>query len=225
MTSTQIIAEANEEAMVVGASDINLERRLRRKVLRDFETAVGECAWRRKSLTPIYTVVGIREYDLPTDFVKMLTAPKLYDSAGDLVSTLQYVGEDPDLISAGEADAEQGLPAGFSLVRLTGSVTRLERIWFNKIPDAIYTLRSSYVSRVPVADEVTEIDFDDFIPGEIQWALVEGLKIEIYRGRVSIRDNRLQESKDAWSQYVEIAKELREPAQRVENRKFRMGPL
>ena len=223
MTSTQIATYANEESLVIGASDLNLQVRLRRKIVPKFESDVGECAWRRKQTT-ITFAANDREEDLPSDFGKMLDGPMGIDSANNR-TTLAYLGEDVLSIGLGNSSTEPGTPSGYWLVRDGGTPSLLKRMRLDRLPDTQIVYYYSYLARLQFSDDTTAYDFDNYIPREFQWALVEALKVEIFASRLSIDDPRIQAARAEYDRFVMDAQELREPGMRREIRRVKTGPL
>lgn len=223
MTTAEIEGYANEEGLVIGSSDINLKVRLRRKVIPKWEMDVGECAWRRKNAT-ISVLANDRDYDLPTDFGKMLELPEWRDSTRT-VRRLRYIGEDSTAMAEAEASTTPGSPTAYYFSRVTGPPTVLRAIKFDVIPSAAFTLLYSYLSEIQFADLTTAVELDNYMPLKFQWALVEALKLEIYNGRISIHDERVKTAKEEYQSYVDRAMEYREPGMREESKRIQTGPL
>lgn len=223
MTTAEIEGYANEEGLVIGSSDINLKVRLRRKVIPKWEMDVGECAWRRKNTT-LSVVANDREYDLPADFGKMLDLPEWRDSSRT-VRRLRYIGEDTSAMAEAESSTTPGSPAGYYFSRVTGPPTALRAIKFDVIPSASFTLYYSYLSEIQFADLTTAVELDNYMPTKFQWALVEALKMEIYKGRISINDQRLVSAIEEYQSYKNDAIDYREPGMREESKRIVTGPL
>lgn len=223
MTTAEIVGYANEEGLIVGSADMNLEVRLRRKVIPKFEMDVGECAWRRKNTT-ISVLANIRDYDLPADFGKMLDVPVLVDAAG-VKTPVHYAGEDAVAMGLGDGDTIPGSPSLYWFVRVTGPPTELRALRFNKIPSQAFTFRYSYKSRIRFTDNTTVVELSNYIPEELQWGLVEALRSEIYKGRIAINDTRITEAKESYASYVNDAIDYREPGMRQPNKRIKTGPL
>lgn len=223
MTTTQIVSYANEEGLVVGSSDMNLEVRLRHKVIPKWEMDVGECAWRRKNTT-ISVLANTRGYDLPSDFGKMLEVPVLVDAAG-VKTAVHYAGEDAVAMGLGDGDTIPGSPSLYWFVRVTGPPTELRALRFNKIPSQAFTLRYTYLSEIQFADETTAVELRNYIPKRFEWALVEALRIEIYAGRIAINDPRISIAQNSYQSYVNDAIDYREPGMRLANKRIKTGPL
>jgi len=223
MTTAVIEGYANEEGLVIGSSDINLKVRLRRKVIPKWEMDVGECAWRRKNGT-LNVTAGDREYDLPADFGKMLDLPEWRDSSRT-VRRLQYIGENTTAMAEAESSTTPDSPTSYYFTRVTGPPTALRAIKLNVIPSAAFTLYYSYLSEIQFADLTTDVELDNYMPLKFQWALVEALKMEIYKGRISINDPRLTDAKGEYQGYVDAAIVYREPGMREESKRIATGPL
>lgn len=223
MTTAEIESYANEEALIVGASDLNLKVRLRRKVIPKWEMDVGECAWRRKTATLSFAATE-QEADLPADFGKMLDGPIFYNAAGDKYG-LEYIGDDPSAIALANASTTPGTPYGWWMVRLAGADTILRRFRLDKPTDSAITVGYAYISELQFADETTSVDLIDHYPLRLHWALVEALRMEIFASRLKIDDPRLMEAKSNYAEYVQLAQELREPGMRHEHKRIKVGPL
>lgn len=223
MTTTEVATYANEEGLVIGAADINLQVRLRRKVIPKFEMDVGEAAWRRKQDT-LSISANDRDYDLPTDFGKMLTMP-LYRDYNEAEFSLDYIGEDTARMARARATTETGSPNGYWIERLTATPKTQRVLYLETIPDAAFTLYFSYLQEIYFEDNTTSVDLDQFIPPKLQWALVEGLKMEIYKNRISVDDPRWSITKAEYDSYVVSAMEYREPGARRAVKRVRTGPI
>lgn len=224
MTTLEIETYANEEDMATGSNDVNLAVRLRRKVIPKFEADVGHCSWRRKTAT-IAVAIGDREYDLPTDFSDMLDWP-VYDLGGTppIQSVLLYIGENAPLMGVSEADAVTGTPSTYWIKRLGTGTAYQRNLYLGKIPSAVATIRYAYLSAQQFSNFTDSVEQDNYIPPALQWALVEALKMELYRARFGINDPRFQSSKAAYDEYVINAQEYAEPGRRNIIKKIGLGP-
>lgn len=223
MTTAVIEGLANEEALIIGSADINLLIRLRRKVIPKFEMDVGECDWRRVDAT-ISVAAADREYDLPTNFGKMLGTPVTVDSTGTVAGGFRYLGEDPIERSLAQQSTDTDEPSGFWLVNSSTSVVN-KAIRFNIIPDAAYTIYYTYLRDIYFSDDTTSVELNQYIPLKFQWGLVEALKLEVFRGRLSVDDPRFTEAKEEYQRIVDHAIELREGAMRNHVKRVKTGPL
>ena len=217
MTTVQIETYANEEGLVVGSSDLDLKVRLRRKVIPKFEMDVGECAWRRVNTSLAFSV-GDREKDLPAAFGKLLDGPVFFDS-GNNKYPLAYWGEDITAMGLADQSTDTGSPSGYWIIRDGATPSVLKRVRLDRTTDKALTMRYSYISQIQFADDTTSVELTNYIPLELQWALVEGLKLEILTSRLSIDDPRIGVAKAAYDEYVSLAMELREPGMREGTKK------
>jgi hypothetical protein len=214
---------ANEEGLVIGSSDINLQIRLRRKVVPNFYRDVGDVVWRRTDTT-LPVSANDREYDLPSDFDEIIGVPRGNFSASSYFD-LTYIGEDALAKAAATANVTPGTPAGYWIKRATSAPKSMRVLYLDCLPDTAFTLYYSYRTLIYFADDTTPVDFEDYVPNKYQWALVEGLKLEIYRSRLKIDDPRLIECKEAYAKIVEDAIEDSEPAPRRKLARMRMAPM
>jgi hypothetical protein len=222
MTTLQVVNQANEDQLATGANDIDLEVRLRNQVIPKFEMDVGQVAWRRRTAT-INLQVGVRTYDLPTDFDEILELPFLTGGSGG-TSEVVYVGENASKISASEADTVQGRPDGYWVTRNSSAPNLMRRISFTKLPDAAYVFRYGYLWTLEFVDSTTTVDLDNFIPRKLQWALVERLRAELLRSRVGIGDPRFVAAMQSYQEYVNDAIDLKEPGRRNNLKRVGQAP-
>lgn len=223
MTTAEIETLANPGGAIIGSSDLNLKTILRRKVIPQFESDVGECAWRRV-FTTLSFAAGDREKDLPTNFKKMLDGPSWYDADG-LRWNMSYLGENVAAVLESENSTTAAAPSGFYLVRPATAPINLRRIRLNAITDRALTLQYGYISQIYFADLTTSVELDPFIPLDLQWALVEGLKIEVLADRMAIDDPRIAKAIADRQRYIDKAIEEREPAMRQATKRIKTGPI
>ena len=222
MTTTKIISFANEEGHIVGASDMNLEVRLRRKVVPMFYMDIGECGW-RNIVSTISVVANDRQYDLPLDFLRMQDAP-IY-AIDEVTRYLSFIGEDTREVAIAEANTTQENPLSYWITRTGANPNAFRAIRLSRLPLTAFTLTYSYLSAVQFVDDVTEVEFDNYIPPQLQWALVEGLKKEIFGNRLSVDDPRKVSAEAEYDKYVHFAQEYREAAPREAFKKIRFGRM
>lgn len=224
MTTTDIASYANPSGLVVGASDINLQVVLRRKVVPKWEMDIGKVAWRLKNAT-ISVLANSQEYDLASNFFEMADDSPMFVGTDDVQHVLTYLGDDPGAILRSEATTESTTPAGYWIVPLTGSPYQLRRLKLDVNPDSAGTLYYAYYSKIPFADNSTPVELDDYMPDVLQWGLVEALKAEILRERFSINDPRLPKAEEAYAQYVSMALEYGYPGRQGKITRIGMGGL
>lgn len=224
MTTLEVETYANEDGLSVGAQDVNLAVRLRKKVIPKFEADVGHAAWRRKWAT-LPVVVGTRSYDLPIDFHDMLDWP-IYNVAG-IESCLLYVGENAPHISSYGNNTTPGKPDAYWLDRVTagpGISTELRKLTLNRLPDTAANIRYGYLWQLRFTDFSTVVDFDNYIPLSLQWALVEALKAELYIARFGIEDQRVVNARGEYDRLIQDALEYAEPGRRNQLKRMRQPP-
>lgn len=225
MTTTDIATYANEENLVVGSSDLNLQVRLRRKVIPEFYRRVGDVAWRRVDTT-LSVLAEDREYDLGNDFLEMISVGRLISGSDPLKTyELTYIGENPHAKAAANANTIPSTPAGYWLKRASSAPKNLRTIFFDAIPDQSYTLPYTYRQEVYFADNTTAVDMDDYVPPQYQWALVVGLRIEIFNARLKIGDPRTAAANAEWESLIDSAIEDAEPAPRRKDARMRLAPI
>jgi hypothetical protein len=222
VTTTEIAGYANEEGHIIGASDMNLQVRLRRKVIPMFYLDVGQCGWRNLIAT-IAVTANTRQYDLPIDFVKMQDAP-IY-AIGEDTYSLAYIGENTREVALAEANTTLENPAGYWITRNGANPNAYRAIRLSRLPETNFTLVYPYLSAVRFADNATEIELDNYIPPEYQWALVEGLKKEIFANRIAVDDPRVVTASNEYDKFIERAQENRESAPRDAFKKITFGRM
>lgn len=192
----------------IAGVDINLKVLLRRNVTPAFFSDVGYVSWRRKVGSQVLIVgAGGKQFDLPDDFGQMQTV------VVNPSAPLDYIGEDPEKVLAAEANTTNGEPTGYYLVRRATSEV-FKRLALSCPPSTANTLRYTYYSHVPYADDTTEVELDKYIPAQFQWALVEALKMQIMWLRFGIGDPRYVAAEQAYRMWVERAMENPELARR-----------
>lgn len=218
MTTLEIEQLANRDGIVTGATDVDFAIWLRRAVIPKFENDVGHCDWRRKTAS-LNLVNPTRAYDLPSDFDEMLELPLV--TSGSAVTQLFYIGENPQAISAAIANTTPGVPEAFWLSRVTGPPTELRRLELSAIPSGNMTLRYQYLQRIRFADYTTSVELSNYIPEELQWGLVEGLRFHAYKSRNGVGDPNTQAAKASYDEYVLDGRDYRESARRNSVRRIR----
>jgi len=89
-----------------------------------------------------------------------------------------------------------------------GSLTPrwFQRVGFQAPLDKPYTLVAVYYCQVPFPDNVTEIDLSQYIPENFQYALVYGLRRNIYTDRYGQGDKRAEAAAATFLKGIETAK-------------------
>ena len=215
MTTTEIENLADSDGMATQDLKGNLGRILRRLVipefLRDVDRQIGRVHWRRKTTT-FSVVVGTRNYDCPTDFDKFELLQRLRGT--ELGPTLEYIGEESDLVNAAEAATIAAAPSGYYIVP---GATNQFAIRLSAPPDANHTLYGVYTKMLYWANDNAAVNLDSLIPWQYQGGLVKKLRMYIVKDRMGIKDNRYAIEKgeyDEWISGLEYAKEAG-PRQRV----------
>jgi hypothetical protein len=211
MTTLEIEQIANRDGIVTNATDIDFAIWLRRAVIPKFEKDVGNCDWRRKTAT-VSIVNPTRAYDLPTDFDRILETPMIQSGADS--GQMFYIGENPQAIAAAIANTTPGKPYSYWYSRVTGPPTELRKLELDVIPSVSWTFRYSYLRKQRFADYTTAVELSDYIPEDLQWGLVEGLRFHAYRSRMGVGDPNAIAAKAAYDAYVEDARNYRESSPR-----------
>lgn len=199
MTSEDTIRLANVGG--IASPDLDLVELLRGKVLPEFLLDIRTPAWRRKAHT-ITLEVGTRRYDLPNDCdaVAVIYA----DMAGQ---PLAYIGEDERKILAAET-ATAGTPCGY-YVETPGAGAR-HGLVLDCPPDAAGTLYAMYSRAAWMEEDGPQVDLDQVMPRRFQWALVDGLKREIYLERFGQGDPKYQTAAQEFEKWKARAAMTRE---------------
>jgi hypothetical protein len=193
MTTDDVITQANVGG--IAGPDLDLTALLRDKVLPEFLADVRTPAWRRKSAT-VTLAAGTRRYDLPNDFDVALAVYSSVDA-----DPLEYIGEDPRKVLAAET-ATAGTVTGY-LVETPAESGARHGLALSCPPDATGTLYLLYAKGGWMAEDGPVVDLDTVMPRRLHWALVEGLKREVYRERFGLGDARFQAAAaefEAWKQ-------------------------
>lgn len=178
MTTTQIASYADTKGLA--SSDIDLQVLLRRKIVPDFLSRVGYTAWRRKEDTAAVSA-NVRYFDITDhDFYHM----KKVVISGEEETQLLYIGDDEEKVlrAAATTSADADKPTGYYLRLIAGSPA-VWRVYFDVPTDTARTFAYIYDINIYFADDSTPVDFNQYIPHQFQWALVELLKAEIFADR------------------------------------------
>lgn len=201
MTTAEIIAYADPEGLSV--PDVNLNAELRLNLMPDFLEAVGYVSWRRKHGSAVLSP-GDTTLTLPANFysLKAINLGGPNDPfAGE--GGLGYIGDNPDLVLAAENATVAAKPSGYYF-------QEIRVLKFGAPLDATYTARYVYYSGIIFADLGTEVELDDYIPLQHQWALVEGLRKILYARRFGVGDNRFADAAANYDRKVDRASANRE---------------
>lgn len=191
MTVTEILTLADPGELAT--ADLDLATALREKVIHEFLADIGYPSWARTFDTKTL-VAGNRYVDITTETFRQMRnvfiAPN-YDEDDALL----YIGDDDSKVLAAMANTVQQKPTAYYL-GFTGSV--FERIYFDSPADSNYTVAFVYYKRIPSAAS----DLDPYIPADVQWPLVEGLRRYLYRERVGIEDRRFIDADQEYGRWI-----------------------
>lgn len=180
MTTDEIINQANVGGLA--GPDLDLSTILREKVLPEFLTDIRSLDWRR-CMVDLPVAAGDRKADLPLNCEMVIEVYS--DVNGD---PLEYIGEDPRKVMAASS-ASVGTPGGYLIEQPAESGARIG-IALDCPTASALTLYCWYAQAVWLAEDGTNVDLDSRMPRRWHWALVEGLKREIYRERFGESDTR-----------------------------------
>lgn len=195
MTTLDIETQADPGELA--GADLNLKLVLRQKVVYEFMHDLGYPSWARGYETkPL--AAGLRYVDMTANtFRQMRNVFISPDFAED--NALEYVGDDDGKVLTAMATTSTQKPTAYYLGS-TGST--FERIFFNAIADTAYTVGYVYYKRIPFSDNTSTLDLDPYIPEDVQWALVEGLRRYLYRERVGMEDRRYVEADQEYGRWI-----------------------
>lgn len=195
MTTLQI--ETLADPGQLASADLDLKMVLRRKVIYELLYDLGYPSWSRTHDTKALAA-GARYVDVTTNTFRQMRsvfiAPYYEEQYG-----LTYIGDDDSKVLAAMATTATEKPTQYYL-GFTGS--RFERIYFNTIADAAYTVAFVYYKRIPFVDDSSSLDLDPYIPADAQWPLVEGLRRYLYRERVGLEDRRYIEADQEYGRWI-----------------------
>lgn len=180
MTTDQIITLADPGNQA--GPDLDLGLFLRHKILPEFLFDVRGSAWRRARATLTFTAV--RTMDAPVDLDSVVEIMKADGTR------LTYIGEDPLKVAAALLDTTPGTPIRYWVDSPGSDTTHQHAIVLNCIPAAPVTYSLSYLKGINWSDTSTALSLDGIIPQRMQWALVEGVKRELWRERAGVGDQR-----------------------------------
>lgn len=180
MTSNDVITQANVGGLA--GPDLDLTALLRDKVLPEFLSDIRRPDWCRKSA--VLTVdVGGQRADLPADCETVIGVYVDLDA-----DPLEYVGEDERKVLA-SLTAEAGVVSGYFCEMGTPTNAQMGLVLTCPSTESL-SLYCLYTRAVWLAEDGTSVDLDTRIPRRWHWALVEGMKREIYRERFGMGDER-----------------------------------
>lgn len=196
MTTATIAAAADTKGLA--GSDMDLQVLLRRNVIPAFLEDVGYVSWRRQAATASVTL-GARYVALATNFWHMKTV----GLATEEDTPLNYIGDDQVQILAAEANTTNAKPTGYYMKIHTDGTWRL---YFDAPFDVARTVAYTYDTNILFADDTTVVNLDIYIPSQFQWALVEGLKAEIFYDRYGVGDDRFTAAEAKYDKWVQRAR-------------------
>jgi len=202
MTTATIAAAADTKGLA--GSDMDLQVLLRRNVIPAFLEDVGYVSWRRQATTAS-VALGARYFALATaNFWHMKTVAL----ATEEETPLNYIGDDEVQVLKAEANTTNAKPTGYYMKIHTDGTWRA---YFDAPFDSARTVAYVYDTNILFADDTTVVNLDIYIPSQFQWALVEGLKAEIFYDRYGVGDDRYTAAKakrDEWVQRARNSPEL-----------------
>jgi len=203
MTTSDVERRANRE----GLADANfeLQETLRLDIVPQFLADVAEVVgiphWRRKTLSLSFNTTD-RNYDLPANWHRFIELRLGLTTGGMAADPMIYIGEHPDKILSCEAATVAVCPSRYYVVQSTTA-----GLWAVRLAapsDAAYTARGVYLWRIPFdeADPSEDIDLNEYMPTDIQYALVHGLRMRILEDRVGMEDSRYTRAEKAYNKAV-----------------------
>jgi hypothetical protein len=183
MNTSQIELAANRGD--IATADFQIGLVLRSQVIPAFLEDVGRIGWRTKchSFTP---TPGKQYESLPDDFFEVADVVMVGKT-----DPLDFIGEDPTLVTAAEANATAGAWTGYYLIRDPDNPTGWA-IKFNAPAGAgsSSVVHVHYYWYIPFEDESRDVDLRLYLPEQYHWALVELLRREIIDDRFGQGDQR-----------------------------------
>lgn len=210
MTTDQIETLANRRNLATPDFDIKSE--LRYNVIPHFLDEVGHTRWRRRTAT-VTTVIGTQDYDLPADFffMRRISPGANYPEP---ISQLEYVGENPERLTAAEQGTSNGNPGEYQIV--PDSDGNLKKLRLYPTPGIVTTFTYVYTNFVPFKNAEEDIDLGGYIPEQYHYGLVSGLRAEIYLDRYGEGDPRYPAELNKYADWIRKARKglSHEPATR-----------
>lgn len=202
MTTAQIETAADPSS-VLAPADVDLKVLLRYKVVPDFYEQVGYAWWRRKQVSLSISANATYVSSTAGDIGHIRS---VYLSS-DTDNELDYIGDREDLIVKARVATVASKPTQYwhQLV----STTEM-RFYFGAPSDGAYTMLLGYDSHIVFADDTSSVDLAAYIPKKFHWALVEGLKRELYERRFGDGDSRYQRADAEWQRLTAQAMESME---------------
>lgn len=181
MTTAQIETRADIGQLASG--DVDLRVLLRREVIPQFLTDVGNVEWRRAFAT-VTTTPNQQADNLPSDFMEMAWVR----IGPDYATELFYIGEDQTALVAAETNTVAGKPTGYYFI--AGNSKAVEQIKWDVVPNAAYAMRLCYWKTIPFSDDTSSVDLNKYIPEQFQWGIVYRLKAALLEIRLGVGDPR-----------------------------------
>jgi hypothetical protein len=214
MTTLDVENLANREGLA--GRDFDLQRILRCDVipqfLRDVNRVVGDTFWRRKTLS-LSIGSGAQEADLPADWDHFEELRLVLSDGTMATDPLDYVGDTSGSVLGAEVATTPAEPSAYYVLPTT-TADKFYKVKLSAPADAAYTLRGVYWWRIPFdeADPGADVSLNAYIPPDIQYGLVHGLRMKILEDRYGIRDERFIRSKDSYREWIESLYETPEAA-------------
>lgn len=203
MTDVDVLNFADTEQLA--QPDTPLQPILRRKVVPGYLADVGYAGWRRiygsASIAP-----GGRTVQLPSDFWELRECKIALPGASTAgIPPLRYIGSIPGEVIDSESNTFLSVPTGYYLTHSAATPALYNVLRLDAPADQAYTLYYIYFNGIFFADDTAPYDFSNFIPVQFQWALVEGLRKELFYRRFGQQDARFQAAQQEYQRFVAIS--------------------
>jgi hypothetical protein len=208
MTTLQIEQYADPQSLKLG--DFDIKAQLKLNVIPEFMEDVGYVVWRRRFVTANLGA-GLNYLDVPSTTTTFGHLKEVYVPPYDPQDKLAYIGEEPQRILTAKANTTAAKPAEYWM-ESDGNI--FTRIYFQAPADVAYTMGYAYDIHIKFSDVEASVQLNTYIPEQFQWALVEGLKRELYRNRNGVGDPSFVSAAQAFEAWKQRAKKSPELAQK-----------
>lgn len=207
--TTAMIADFADPSKIANPG-FHVQQVLRRKVIPRFFDAVGLVGWRRM-MEVVSTSAGERGVDISAFFSEIRN---VYYNGNPLV----FIGDSTirmDQALASDVPASPSAywidfnyPGTYNDQLVVGPVGP-RKLMLSAPADAVYSMKI-FGWRAPYfQDDFSIVDMNNFMPRQFVWALVEGLRAEIYWDRNGIGDETASRADAIFREYVAQASSLR----------------
>jgi hypothetical protein len=186
MTTLEIEQKADPQSLKL--ADFNIKSELKMNVIPEFMEDVGYVSWRRRFVTATLAA-GVNYLDVPSTSTTFGHIKEVYVPPYEEKDKLSYIGEEPRKVLTAKANTTAAKPAEYWMESDGNFYTR---IYFQAPADVAYVMGYAYDIHILFSDENASVELDPFIPPQFQWALVEGLRRELYRARNGVGDTSFQ---------------------------------